>query len=161
MRPRLPLVMLLLTIAAVPATSRAQTRGRHLGPQVAYNFDASAFGVGAQFSMPVAKELEFYPSFDFFFVSPGSVIALNADLKYRLADEGINWAYVGAGLDLQRASAGGAAMTTAGVNLFAGIESMKGSFHPFGEARLTIGDGSTAQIAGGLNFTIGRPLTRS
>jgi len=45
--------------------------------------------------------------------------------------------------------------TDAGLNLIVGLESLKGWIHPFAEGRLTVGDESTFQIAGGLNFTLG------
>jgi hypothetical protein len=137
-------------------TAHAQTNRLHLGPHFSYNFDLNELGIGPQLSVPVARHLEFYPSFDFYFVDPGSFIALNADLKYRLASENLAWLYVGGGLNVTRAATSGASNTNAGVNLLAGAESLRGTVHPYGELRLTVGDGSTAQIAVGLNFTLGR-----
>jgi hypothetical protein len=155
MRFKLPAAMtVLMLLSAVPVAVHAQTHRMHIGPHLSYNFDASKFGVGGQFSAPVAHHLEFYPSADFFFVSPGSLFSVNADLKYRLSGEAWTWLYLGGGLNLSHASAAGASKTTAGVNLIAGAESLKSMVHPFGEIRLTVGDGSTAQIALGLNFTL-------
>jgi hypothetical protein len=142
-----------LTIAG---TAQAQTSRLHLGPRISYQFDAEDIGLGAQLGVPVARQLEFYPSFDIFFVDPGSLWQFNADLKYRFGGQGLDWLYAGAGLNLLHASAGGASNTDAGLNLFGGIESLKGTVHPFAELRLTVGDGSTGMIAGGLNFTLGR-----
>lgn len=136
-------------------TAQAQTNRLHIGPRLSYQFDLEKIGLGAQFSVPVANRLEFYPSFDYFFVDDGSFWHLNADLKYRIAQATINWLYVGGGLNIARASNGGSD-TNAGLNLFAGAESLKGRIHPFAEFRFTAGDGSTAQISAGLNFTFGR-----
>jgi hypothetical protein len=146
------------TLAAIllasASAARAQAHRMHIGPHFSYNFDADKFGLGAQFGTRVARQLEFYPSADVWFVSPGSLFALDADLKYRPGGEAWDWLYLGGGLNLTHASAGGASSTTAGVNLIAGAESLTRQAHPFGEIRLTVGDGSTAQVAFGVNFTL-------
>ena len=143
---------------ALADRAEAQTSRMHLGPHVAYNFDAEEFGLGAQFSVPLGQRLEFYPSVDFYFVDPGSLWALNADVKYRASTSGsLDWLYLGAGLNLATRSVNDDSNTDAGLNLIAGIESLKGWVHPFAEGRLTIGDETSFQIAGGLNFTLGGP----
>lgn len=149
-------VMAALLSTALVQAAQAQTNQMHLGPHITYNFDAEKLGIGPQLSIPVGRHLEFYPSFDFYFVDAGSLFAINADLKYRLTGERMNWLYVGGGLNIARASFGGASSTDAGVNLIAGAESLRGTVHPFGELRVTIGSGSTAQIAFGVNFTLGQ-----
>jgi hypothetical protein len=151
--------VLMPTLLALAIASRveAQTSHMHLGPHVAYNFDAERFGIGAQFSVPIARHLEFYPSVDYFFVSPGTWMDFNADLKYRATTDGsLNWLYVGGGLNVTRVSVSGASSTDPHANLFLGAESLKGRIHPFGELRAIIGDGSTVQIAAGLNITLGQ-----
>ena len=145
----------LVLASTLAGTAAAQTNRLHIGPRLSYQFDLEKIGLGAQFSVPVANRLEFYPSFDYFFVDDGSFWNLNADLKYRIAQASIRWLYVGAGLNIARVS-NGASDTNAGLNLLAGAESLKGRIHPFAEFRFTAGDGSTAQIAAGLNFTFGR-----
>jgi hypothetical protein len=145
----------LVAVAALAGTAQAQTNRLHLGPRLSYQFDVEKLGVGAQLGVPMANRLEFYPSFDYYFVDHGSFFNLNADLKYRIAPVTLHWFYVGTGLNIARASNGGSD-TNAGVNLFAGAESLKGRVHPFAELRFTAGDGSTGQISAGLNFTLGR-----
>jgi len=146
-----------LGLAAIATPGEAQTSRTHLGPRLTYNFDLESFGLGAQVGIPIARRLEFYPSFDGYFVDSGSAWALNADLKYRLSsDRSGEWLYVGGGLNIAGFSAGDTEHTDAGVNLLAGIEPLRGKVHPFGEARLTLGDGSSFQLAGGLNITLGR-----
>jgi len=142
-------------LSALAGSAQAQTSRLHIGPRISYQFDLEEVGLGVQVGVPVARHLEFYPSFDYFFVDPGSFWNLNADLKYRLEGQGLNWLYLGTGVNIARASAGGSSNTDAGLNLFAGLESLKGSVHPFGEFRFTVGDGSTAMVAAGLNFTLG------
>lgn len=146
----------LVLASALAGTTQAQTNRLHLGPRISYQFDLEKIGVGVQFGAPIVRYLEFYPSFDYFFVENGSFWNLNADLKYRIAAASVRWLYLGAGLNLARSGAGDFHNTDAGLNLFGGAESLKGRIHPFVEFRVTVGNGSTAQIAAGLNFTLGR-----
>lgn len=146
----------LLLTGALAGTAQAQTNRLHLGPRLSYQFDVEEIGLGAQFSAPIASHLEFYPSFDYFFMNVGSLWNLNADLKWRIPEESIHWLYLGGGLNLARRSNGDTHDTHAGVNLFAGAESLRGRVHPFGEFRFTANDGSAVQLAVGLNFTLGR-----
>ena len=141
-------------VAGGSAAASGQTSAMHIGPQIAYDFDVEEMGLGAQFSAPIMRRLEFYPSMMFYFVD-GSYWNLNVDLKYRVASNQPNWLYVGGGLNLARASAGGESDTDAGLNLLAGAESLKGRIHPFAEARLVLSDGSRFQLAAGINITIG------
>jgi len=149
------LVIALVLASALAGTVEAQTGKFHLGPRISYQFDAEAVGLGAQFSAPLASHLEFYPSADYFFVDEGSYWSFNADLKYRIPSESIKWLYIGAGLNISNFSNDGSSDTETGLNLFAGVESLKGRVHPFGEFRFMTSNGSTAQIAVGLNFTLG------
>jgi hypothetical protein len=93
-------------------------------------------------------------SFDYFLIDPGTFWNLNADLKYRLPDASVRWLYLGGGLNIARVSGPGNDRTRAGVNFLAGVESLSGRVHPFGEFRFTANDGSTGQLAVGLNFTL-------
>jgi len=155
MKARLRIAALTLALTpALGAVASAQTNRMHIGPQIAYDFDVEEVGLGAQFSVPIARRLEFYPSFMWYFVDPGSLWNLNADLKYRVASSQPHWLYVGTGLNISRRSNDAADNTDAGLNLFAGAESLKGRIHPFGEARLIISDGTRFQIAAGLNITL-------
>jgi hypothetical protein len=152
-RVRAALLATVLVMGAT-ASAQAQTHATHFGPRLSYNFDAEAVGVGVQLGVPIARQLEFYPSFDIFFPSVGSLLGVNADIKYRIGRADLSWLYVGTGLNIARTSYRGNSHSDAGLNLFGGIESLKGRVHPFGEVRFTVGNGSTAQLAGGLNFTM-------
>ncbi len=142
-----------LIASSVPVAS-AQERP-HFGPRVSYHLDYEAVGLGAQLGLPIARHLEFYPSGDVFFRDGGSRWSLNADLKYRIAATSVPWLYVGTGLNF--AERGGSdKSSSAGLNLFMGMESRRGPVHPFVEFRYTANDGSTAQLAAGVNFTLAR-----
>lgn len=147
-------LMVLLALLALAPALRAQTARLHIGPHFSYNFDSRDFGIGPQLSVPVAHHLEFYPSFDLFFVDTGSLWGLNADLKYRLPAGEWSWMYLGGGLNLTRASVANVSHTDEHLNLLVGAESRRGVVHPYAELRGIIGSGSTAQAAVGLNFTL-------
>ena len=154
MKTTLAIVLALGLTTGVSGAAQAQGRS-HIGPQLGYNFDYEALVIGGQFSAPIGQHLEFYPSFNYYFVDAGSLFAVNVDPKFRLPIEHPNWLYVGGGLNLARASLGGASNTDVGVNLIAGVETRTGNVHPFGEFRLSAHNGSTIQLVGGLNFTLG------
>ena len=157
MKIKLILALAVSLTAGVNGAVQAQAQGRsHFGPQLGYNFDGEALVIGAQFSAPIGRHLEFYPSFNWFAVDAGTLLGFNADVKYRLPIQGADWLYVGGGLNISMFSFEGFSNTDAGLNLIGGLESRSGNIHPFGELRLTVGDGSSAQIVGGLNFTLGR-----
>jgi len=143
-----------LTTTTVPA--EAQAGPAHFGPHVTYNFDSEKTALGPQLSIPIARHLEFYPSFDWFFVDNGSLWAMNIDLKYRVEGENAGWLYLGGGLNLSRSNPDqGNSSSDSRANLFAGIQSMRGNIHPFVELRALLGSGSSAQMMAGLNFTLG------
>ena len=146
----------LVLTCGVSGIAEAQTDRLHLGPRVSYQFDLEEVGIGVQLGVPIARHLEFYPSFDVFLVDVGSFWNLNADLKYRIAEASVRWLYLGTGINFARSGFNGNHDTRAGLNLFAGAESLRGRVHPFGELRFVVRDGSSAQVAVGLNFTLGR-----
>ncbi len=147
---------LVVVATALAGVGQAQSSRPHVGPRISYQFDLEEVGLGVQFGAPIARNVEFYPSFDYFFVENGTFWNLNADLKFRLASASVQWLYLGAGLNLARRGSGNAHDTSAGMNVLAGIESLKGRVHPFGEFRFTANDGSTGQLAVGFNFVMGR-----
>lgn len=148
------MVLAIVLTSAVAGSAQAQTSQLHFGPRLSYQFDLEELGIGVQLGVPIAQQLELYPSFDYFFVDVGSFWNVNGDLKYRIATESIDWFYVGGGLNVAHTSRNSFRRTRAGLNLFAGLESLRGRVHPFGEFRFTSNNGSTAQASVGLNFTL-------
>ncbi|HEY2805393.1 MAG TPA: hypothetical protein VGI92_05990 [Gemmatimonadales bacterium] len=148
------ILMMLLLLAALAPSLAAQAPRFHLGPHLSYNFDAKVIGIGPQLSIPVASHLEFYPSFEYFFVNSGSLWGLNADLKYRLPAGKWSWVYLGGGPNLTRSSIANISHTDSHLGLLAGFESRHGRVHPYAEFRALVGHGSTSQVAVGLNFTL-------
>jgi len=151
---RVTLVVLLLGILASTADAQRRTRRRSVatsgpsyGAHLGYNFDVDELLLGAQLSWPLTPQLELYPTFDYYFVSPGSLWALNFDLKYRPPTRYGAW-YVGGGLNLLHGAGG----SNTNLNLFTGLEARRGGTRPYVEARFILGSGSTFQVAGGLNW---------
>lgn len=148
---RLAAVLVLTT--AVAGAVQAQNGSVHLGPRMSYQFDLEEFALGAQLSAPLVPRLDVYPSFDYYFVDPGSIWNINADLKFR-PSPGAAWLYLGGGLNVARTSIGDVTHTDGGVNAFLGMESRTGRVHPFAEFRFTNNNGSTGQVSAGLNITL-------
>lgn len=150
-RPRMIGTALALVVL-LAGSAAAQTNRPHLGPRLSYQFELEEVGLGAQFSAPLGSHLEFYPSIDVFFTDPNSAWSFNVDLKYRVGAQSSAWFYLGGGLNILDTDASD---SEAGMNLFLGAESLKGNVHPFGELRFIVSDNSSAQLAAGLNFTLG------
>lgn len=138
---------------AAPAARAASTNAPRVGPHLGYNFDTEELLVGAHFALPVAQGFELYPSFDYHLVDGGTLWALNFDARYRPPlPRGM--LYVGGGVNYMRASAGGFSAGDTNINMFGGVEMKGRRLSPYGEARFTLGDGSTFQLVGGLNISL-------
>lgn len=150
---RVTWVVLLLGVLASTADAQRRARRRSVvtpgpryGAHLGYNFDADALLLGAQVSWPVSPRVDIYPSFDIYFVDPGSLWALNFDVKYRPPTRYGAW-YLGGGLNLLHGNGG----SDTNLNLFTGLEGRRGGTRPYVEARFIIGDGSSFQIVGGFS----------
>ena len=137
------------------APVQAQTDHAHVGFHALYNTTFQDAGVGAQFSLPVARHLEFYPSVDLYFQTGATVWQPNFDFKYRALGQRNDWFYLGTGLGLLQESVDGLNESRAMWNLFIGAENLHGEIHPFIEARAGVSDENQFQIQGGINITIG------
>jgi hypothetical protein len=152
---------LLLTVVAANADAqgRGRARGRtapatprpHFGGHLGYNFDVDNLLLGAQLSFPITPRVDLYPSFDFYFVDPGSLWALNFDVRFRPPSR-YGAFYAGGGINYSRFSGGGGSNSDTNLNLFTGLEGRRQRVWPYVEARLILGDGSSFQLAGGLSW---------
>ncbi len=150
------LLIVLLLVAVTASTAEAQRRRRRAivtqsgptyGGHLGYNFDGDDLLIGAQLSWPLTPDLALYPTFDYYFVSGGSLWALNFDLKYRPPTRYGAW-YVGGGLNWSHASAG----SDTNLNLLTGLEGRRGRTRPYIEGKFILGNGSSFQIVGGVNW---------
>ncbi|HEY3935653.1 MAG TPA: hypothetical protein VGL65_13660 [Gemmatimonadales bacterium] len=138
------------------AVASAQTSHAHIGVHGLYNTTFDDWGIGAQFSAPVARHLEFYPSFDYYFESAGTMWEANADVKYRAIGQRYDWIYFGTGINLHYQNIDDDHLTQAGWNLIMGAESLRGQIHPFAEMRVTVTDHTRFQMQAGLNVTLAK-----
>ncbi len=159
---RIVVALAVFTIVAAPAhAQRRRMRGGRavagrgapeLGGHVGYNFDAQNAVVGVQATFPLAPQIDFYPSFDYYTISNATEWALNFDLKLR--PPAFRLWYFGSGLNILHVSAAGASDTKKHLNVFGGLQGRPGPIRPYAEARETLGDGSAFQLVGGLSFTL-------
>lgn len=135
------------------SAARAVANAPRLGAHIGYNFDIEEVLLGAQAAFPIAPAFDLYPSFDFYLVGGGSLWALNLDARYRPPTR-FGALYVGGGLNYLRASSGGLGFSDTNLNLFGGFEARRRRAAPYGELRLTIGDGASFQVVGGVSWRI-------
>lgn len=142
---------LALAVAAGTAAAQAARAAQpQLGSHMAYQFDVRHPGLGAQADVPVIAQLSLYPSGAVYMVDNGSLVGLNADVKYRLPTA----VYVGGGLNLMRRTIGDNRSTDTGVNLLGGVEGQTGRLRPFAEGRVSLNGGSAFQVGAGLNIAL-------
>jgi len=153
-------LIVLLLVAVTASTADAQRRRRRAiatqagptyGAHIGYNFDVDELLVGAQLTYPFTPDLAFYPTFDYYFVSGGSLWSLNFDLKYRPPTRYGAW-YVGGGLNWSHASAGGVSGSDTNLNLLTGLEGRRGRTRPYIEGKFILGNGSSFQLVGGVSW---------
>ncbi|MFN2572360.1 MAG: hypothetical protein ABR537_12260 [Gemmatimonadales bacterium] len=153
-------MLILLVLALTASTADAQRRARRraivnsgpsYGAHLGYNFDVDEPLLGAQLTWPITPDIALYPTFDYYFVSGGSLWALNFDLKYRPPTRYRAW-YVGGGLNYSHASAGGVSGSSTNLNLLTGLEASRGRTRPYVEGKFILGDGSSFQLLGGVSW---------
>ena len=141
------ILAVLVVLVAVTGVSRAAAQRSHFGVHGGYNFDSDDWLIGAQVHLPLSRSIELYPSFDYYFVDPGSLVGLNADLQFRTPGAPL---YLGGGVNILRASGN----SDTGFDLFGGLETRYGRTHPYIEARALFHDNSSLQLLFGLNVTL-------
>lgn len=172
MHSRTTLLALVFTLFLAGSAS---AQGILFGPHVGYDLDWEALNVGVQGRMGVnlaGYELVFNPSVEYYFVDDGpgydvSLFQINGDLLYQFTGVGGSLSpYAGAGLAISRLSYSfdndfiGAEFDDSdldfGLNLIGGatLQTMS-NIQPFGQAILTLGDGS--RIGFRVGVLIGRP----
>ena len=159
---------LVIALAAVSRPAAAQTK---FGVNAAFGTDTD-FGLGARLTFPLGEKLkekgiDALVSFDYFFPSGDATYwEATANGTYTIKANNASIApYVGAGLSVAHAGAGGAAgdacsalnldcsSTRAGLNLLGGIKFKAAErLVPFVEGRFAIRSNSQFVIAGGVYF---------
>ncbi|MGH7539302.1 MAG: hypothetical protein ACREMF_11760 [Gemmatimonadales bacterium] len=124
-----------------------------VGPHLGYHFDVDGLVLGVQATLPITQRVELYPSFDYYFVDPGSLWALNADVKFRPPTQA-GALYVGGGLNYLHASVAGVSNSDVNLNLLGGWEVRRGPLVPYVEGKLILGNGSAFQLVGGISYKL-------
>lgn len=153
---RVLVAVLLLTLVAQSADAQRRSRrrpgaavasGPQYGPHLGYNFDADALVLGAQVAWPITPRLDLYPTFDYYFVDPGSRWALNLDVRVRPPTRYGAW-YLGGGLNFLDSDAG----SDTNVNLLTGFEGRRQRTRPYVEVKLILGENNALQLVGGFSW---------
>ena len=157
----MPDVQRLAVVVAVLAVTRLDAQRRagaaldpaRVGPHLGYNFDAQALDLGLQATLPLTSQVELYPTFDYYSVSPASLWALNLDVKIRPRTPR-RALYVGGGVDFLHSSNGAASSGDVNFSVIGGWEVRRSPVAPYAEGRLLLGHGSAFQVAGGISFSL-------
>jgi hypothetical protein len=136
-----------LLLGSVAAIERAAAQRAHFGVRGGYNFDAEDALIGVQAHFPLSASIEFYPSFDYYFVDGGNLLGFSGDLKFRTPGAPL---YLGGGVNLLHSSGN----SDTGFDLFGGVETRYGQTHPFIEGRFLMHDNSSFQVLFGINMTL-------
>ncbi|HEX7070942.1 MAG TPA: hypothetical protein VF190_09060 [Rhodothermales bacterium] len=166
-------VLFLSALFVAPASAQLTNVG--IGPRAGYDFDWESLflGVDARASVP-SLPVSFNVSGDYFFLedfegfgsdASQSLIKVSLNAIYEIGiDNQVFTPYVGAGLAISRYSLDvesdfggidvGGSETDLGLNILGGAMFGSGSLRPFAQLYLTLGDGSTVGIAGGVLFAL-------
>lgn len=139
-----------LTVVGLCAAAPLPAQHPRIGLHGGVNFDRDEALIGPQLLLPLGRRIELYPSVDYYFTDPGSLIGINIDLKFGSA-AGLTPLYLGGGLNLLRAS-GGSRRT--GANLFVGLEGRGAAMQPYLEFRVLLHDNSWSQLLVGINWSL-------
>jgi hypothetical protein len=152
------------TAAAAQSKGKAQGDRPLVGPHVEFATNDLDFGIGAQFSYPIADRFDIYPTFDYYF--PGNSVhvwTLEGAARYwpklNMKNPGL---YVGAGLNYTHSSVSTTVLgvkvsgsnSDVGLGLIAGWMFKQVSFLPFGQIRVVVGNADRVEFGGGVNFKL-------
>ena len=145
---------LVAALAVTPASASAQA-STFVGSRVGYDFQTDEVILGANFTVPISTQIEFYPSLELYLPDRGNKIGFNGDVKIFLPIRASYDLYAGGGLGIVNQNLGDVSNTDVGLNLLFGVGSRVGRIHPYGEARLLLHDDTQLVLHAGVNFTLG------
>jgi len=148
-------------VARSASAQTSATRPVRFGVQADWGTDNIDIGLGARIVYPGlgtvlnVKGLEGYASFDYFF--PGHSITyweINPGVTYNVTLNGVTGfsPYVGGGLNIAHASAGGIGDTKAGLNLLGGGRFALGKLSAYAEGRIELSGGEHFVATFGILF---------
>jgi hypothetical protein len=126
-----------VVVMALAGRLDAQRRGGavaldppRVGPHMGYNFDAQSLDLGLQATLPLTTQVELYPTFDYYFVSPARLWALDVDVKFRPRTPRRAF-YFGGGLDYLHSSDAGASSGDMNFSVIGGWEVRRSPVAPY------------------------------
>jgi len=160
---RLLLTAVMTAVASTSASAQAKEQGDRplFGPHAEFATNDLDFGIGAQFSYPVANRFDIYPTFDYYFAGSNlTVISIDGAVRYwpklnmknagLYAGAGLNWSHV----KVDPPGPGSASNSEVGLSLLGGWMFKQVSLLPFGQIRIVIGDADRVEFGGGINFKL-------
>jgi hypothetical protein len=145
-------ILAALFFTSVSASAQAST---YVGTRISYDFQTDEVILGANLTVPISTQIEFYPSLELYLPDRGNKIGFNGDVKVFLPTRASYDLYAGGGLGVVNQNLGDVSNTDVGLNLLFGIGSRIGRIHPYGEARLLLHDDTQLVLLAGVNFTLG------
>lgn len=150
-------LVMLPCLLLLTASASAEAQRTRVGFRMGYNFQTRDPLLSTDVSLPVTRQLEFYPSVDVYFPDRGSRTGFNGDLRYRVATVAGPSLYVGGGLNIMNRSVDTRSNTDVGASVLLGLESRTGAVRPYAEGRVLMHDTNAFQLVGGLSLTLGGP----
>jgi opacity protein-like surface antigen len=154
--------VLTTSVAAAQAGRKEQGDRPLIGPHAEFATNDLDFGIGAQFSYPVANRFDIYPTFDYYFAGKNlTVFSIDGAVRYwpklnmknagLYAGAGLNWSHVSVDLPAPFKDASNSEI---GLSLVGGWMFKQVSWLPFGQIRVVIGDADRVEFGGGVNFKL-------
>lgn len=156
--PRLAtfLVFLAPLLFAIPARAERNTLGPHLG--VNFDVDDAFLGIEGRFDVgDIGRSaiVQLNPSFSYYFTEGGDLFnfSFNVPFEFRI-DGSVLRPMLAPGLGVWHWSGNNNSDTDLTLNLIAGLLFALDVVDPFVQLRVAIGDGSSAELMGGILFRL-------
>jgi opacity protein-like surface antigen len=162
----LTVVAVVLAVAS-PLTAQAQMEsnsGFEIGPRVTIDvgdIEEVALGADVRYDLSerVDAPIQLNGAFDYYFAgdvgnADATIYTIDLNGHYMLPTEATFSPYVGGGLGITSSEVGNVSNTDTGINLVGGVEFDTGSFQPFVQGQITLGDLDRIGITGGLLFAL-------
>ena len=151
---------LVLALCCAGFAGTAQAERATIGPHLGFNLDLDDPFLGIESRIDLTNIssnviLQLNPSFSYYFTDNIDLFnfALNLPFEF-LIDDSVLRPFAAPGLALVHVSAGGGSDTDAQLVLLAGLLFRLGVVDPYFQIRVLIGDGSSAELMGGVLFAL-------
>lgn len=150
------LVLLAPLFFAIPAHAERNTLGPHLG--VNFDVDDAFLGLEGRFdvgNLGRSAIVQLNPSFSYYFIEGGDLFNFSFNVPFEFQIDGsVLRPMVAPGLGIWHWSGNDHSDTDLSLNLIAGLLFALGVVEPFVQLKIAIGDGSSAELMGGVLFRL-------